>query len=242
MCGIVGGKNLKNIDEFLRETWDILKVRGEDGFGVVFFDNKFNYLIFKDIKEDNVLKEIKNNKHKIKNFPYFLAHNRKATLGSLINYKLTHPIEYNSTLLIHNGTREVLKNIFDMESDTLSIAYILDEIEIKNHIKFLDKLLKLTGTIFGFKKSENLFFLKKDKTRTLYYSKEHKIFSSLPIFEDMRKIREISFIARRNFEDILKVLENSFEEKKKEKSEFLDSLENLENEEIFLFPRKVWKV
>ena len=44
--------------------------------------------------------EDKKNKEKVKNFPFFLAHNRKASLGSLINYDLTHPVIYKNIVLI----------------------------------------------------------------------------------------------------------------------------------------------
>ncbi len=234
MCGIVGGKNLKSIDEFLDFAWNRLKIRGEDGFGVVFFDNNLNYFICKDIKKENVLIFLRKNSEKIKNFPFFLAHNRKASLGSLINYELTHPIMYKNIILIHNGTKLLLKQLFDMESDTLAIAYLLNELKLNDNKKFIEKILDKAGIIFGFKKEEKLFFFQKDKTRSLYFSQKNLIFSSLPLFEDMKKVEEFSFKIKKFFEDIF--FDFQIINENKEKKE-----ENI-NEEIFFFNfTKTWK-
>ena len=242
MCGIVGGKNLVSIDEFLDFAWDSLKIRGEDGFGVIFFDNKLNYLMFKDINKKNVLIHLKENKEKIKKFPFFLAHNRKASLGSLINYDLTHPILYKNTILIHNGTKLILQKLFDMESDSLAIAYLLNELKLKDNGKFIEKILDKAGIIFGFKKEERLFIFQKDKTRSLYFSNKNLIFSSLPLFEDMKKVKEFSFKTKKNFEDIFSDFKYLDESETKENVNKKDIDENV-NEDIFpLNFTKIWRV
>jgi len=129
-----------------------------------------------------------------------------------------------------------------MESDSLAIAYLLNELKLKDNGKFIEKILDKAGIIFGFKKEERLFIFQKDKTRSLYFSNKNLIFSSLPLFEDMKKVKEFSFKTKKNFEDIFSDFKYLDESETKENVNKKDIDENV-NEDIFpLNFTKIWRV
>jgi len=179
MCAINVLFNIEpdKLREYLQNAWEILKFRGEDGYGIVGqIDNRI--IVAKSQDNNKVLNKLNSISGK---FKWVIAHNRKASVGS-INLDLTHPIvhEDKKLIVVHNGTN---RDLFDVvkyaQSDTDAILHVYDL--IKDPMK-IDFIVNNIGVYFivDIERKKILFY--RDSLRTLYIEKKSNVLVSEPIF------------------------------------------------------------
>jgi glucosamine 6-phosphate synthetase-like amidotransferase/phosphosugar isomerase protein len=182
MCGIVGKYGVespKGVVEICKNAWTETVHGGTDSYGAIYcVDGKVKYV--KSLCKEKVLDVIGKEKSDI---DWFIAHNRKASVGG-VELKLAHPIisKKYGTLVIHNGTKRALAQAFQTESDTKALPIILNTI---SDVEVVKKLLAGIGVMFAVKITSNnqlRIVFHRDTSRTLYLNKEQKIFASEPIF------------------------------------------------------------
>ena len=174
MCGIVGKFGSLGYKE-LEFYWDMLNHRGNDSFGTAVYNNKTQKLFtYKALIESS----FERNKE-INYADWIIAHNRWASIGGKSDIKLAHPVAVKGVYIIHNGTkRSLYESIKSAKSDTHAIGLIYTKLADKSDIL---EFLNGSGVCFIIDKNEDRIIFHKDKSRTLYYSKDLQMFASEPI-------------------------------------------------------------
>jgi len=182
MCGISIFKNISERDlyEELQEIWTLMEHRGTDGYGLLIVKDDGEVKILKALKKEELLEEL-DNEYRDEEFKYVIAHNRKASLGS-ITVNLTHPIKVGNVIVVHNGTkRSVLELYPGVESDTEAIARILNdryEDSVRRHI---NEWLVGSGVVIGYDTDKNRWLFWKDSTRPLVQMVSSGYYFSEPV-------------------------------------------------------------
>jgi predicted glutamine amidotransferase len=195
MCGIVGlFKKGIDYEKALKESWERMRHRGEDSYGVLVCYNNDNIKIIKSLNMELVLNKVKEMQEK-EDIHWILGHNRKASVGSVIP-ELAHPIVYRENnkkyVIIHNGTKKSIVELFDnYDSDTEALCEL---VHIISSVKTKKKLLEDTGVIFAFNFNSNYLIFHKSN-RTLYYSPDLNMIASETIFSaNWQTIRNIDYL------------------------------------------------
>jgi len=185
MCGIVGGIFKKEeVVEKLEKYWTLLHHRGFHSYGILLLSSS-SWRIIKAIESEDVIKMLGEFVKKCKSSEIFMiAHNRWATTGNILDLKYAHPVISGSWIMVHNGTNhQILNFVKDTQHDTRAIANLLDIINLEE-----DKLEKANsyffrsiGVFFAFNPHKHLLIMHRDKTRSLFWNPELKIFASEPV-------------------------------------------------------------
>ncbi len=192
MCGIVGFskdyilQNYENLDSKLNDYWNKLSHRGEDSYGILTIyteNNKIKFHSLKSLSKEELLKDFKQkvlDKVDKENVLLMLCHNRKASIGD-VSLELAHPVVSENSIIIHNGTKKAVVELFSAyESDTQAFNELIEKFNKLNDKKLLKQLLSNAGVIFHFD-LENLKIIFHKSNRSLYYN-EVGILSSEPVF------------------------------------------------------------
>ncbi len=156
------------------------KHRGEDGYGAIALTltKKKKVRSTKHLKRPSFVK-----KHTLLPRGPILVHHRKASVGG-IKPELVHPIpdETGQVLVMQNGTRRALADIFMEASDTKALAEIWDE--VSDYALYY--ILEGCGVVFAMDRGK--LFFHRDSGRTLYKCTEGRVkgmYASEPVEEGM---------------------------------------------------------
>jgi hypothetical protein len=182
MCGIIVKSNPLTFEELISIfDSDRFLQRGEHGFGLLMINTEtgiYEVDKFCEPDESDMMELIYQSKKRYEEikvkYNMFIYHNRWASVGGK-NIKLTHPVESEDWIVVHNGTKAGA-DILSSASDTEGFAkYILSSPKIR------DEFLEDCGVLFGYNKENKKLYFHKDKSRSLWYNHLHKIFASEPL-------------------------------------------------------------
>lgn len=208
MCGIAVFKNVNTNElcEELKESWTMMDHRGTDSFGLLMVKDNGVVKMLKALNNEDLLRKLKST-YKDDEFELIVAHNRKASIGS-ININLAHPIRIGNTIVIHNGTNSSIMDIVtDVESDTQAIASVIDDRNNYFVKRYIDDWLLGSGVIIAYDVITKKWLFWKDKTRPLvqlisdnyYYSEPVKLGQKYRIIENTK-----SLVEKKNFNNLFK--------------------------------------
>ena len=188
MCGILGLFDKENYSQELKAGWSWLDERGTDSYGVV-LATPTGLKIIKALKKDVILEEVEKIEQQ-QTILWALAHNRKASVGS-VNLELAHPIYNNNSIIIHNGTKKTIVELFNKyKSDTQALLYLLQDLPKQ----YKSEILQKAGVVFHFNLKERLLLFHKSN-RSLYISEDLSYLSSAPIAKgNWYKIQKIDLL------------------------------------------------
>lgn len=211
MCGIVGYKGKRNVEDVLISGLETLEYRGYDSSGMAVLENNK----IRIVKSVGKIEDLKN---KLKMYDFDnavcgISHTRWATHGR-VSEENSHPHKVGRVALVHNGIVENYKEIennfkgkykFKSETDTERVCALIDSLyDGNNEIDAITKATEmLKGSyalaimfdgkdkIYGVKKDaplilgigEKEFFLASDISAILSYTKEHIILEDNEIVE-----------------------------------------------------------
>jgi len=170
MCGILGFINQSVNTELILTMLENQLHRGQDSYGIILYDGK-NYILYKSIFITDFIKYLQEKEEKGEIFKWFIIHHRKASVGS-INIENSHPIwdKKISVAVIQNGTKRSLAIKERNDTYGIMVLYKANELEKED--------LKNSGVVFIIDMQKDKILFHKDKSRTLYYNPELKIFAS----------------------------------------------------------------
>lgn len=187
MCGIVGvingsAKVKTRLGSIMNDMLWADQLRGQDGGGVFWYDNKIGKY---DLVKDKNLNVVLNNndfthaKAWFEDMPFMVGHNRAATRGSVTSDN-NHPFDEGNVVLVHNGTMTHIPKEFDdgTKVDSHAIAKMLHKASPQI---FMKKSLGAYALVWFDKVSRNLNLLRnKERPLSLVYFEDFVLISSEP--------------------------------------------------------------
>jgi predicted glutamine amidotransferase len=181
MCGIVGvvtkaanGFTKKEEDIF----WDLLyadTLRGDDATGVVFVQRGGDFGIMKEASPAHwaatTMRDSTMSKQMFHRGKALIGHNRKATVGKVVD-DTSHPFVVDNTFaMVHNGTLYGHKLLADTTVDSEALAITMKAVMGKDYTleAFEEAMGRVNGAyaVAGFNQETNKVFLTRNKERPL---------------------------------------------------------------------------
>ena len=158
MCGYINGTREVLISHGVQNLLTKQKHRGVDGFGAIAIYEDGKSLHTKSMESLDVVNWIE----LLKGNPFIFIHHRATSVGGT-KLKLAHPLEYNDTILMQNGTNKDPYNMVTLaESDSEALAMLADGMD---PYEFDFYILMDVGVIVLRKDGE--FYLHRDASRPL---------------------------------------------------------------------------
>lgn len=182
MCGIICGTKkvleASGIEGLLIQQ----KHRGDsEGYGAIAMYSKSSSKSFKSMRSAKVIEWIE----ELEGNPFIFIHHRATSVGGT-NIKLAHPLKYNTTILIQNGTnKDPYYMVESSESDSEALAMLADSMSPTDFAKYI---LKAVGVVI-YRKDEK-FYLYKDGSRPLNQHKTGLLCSEPLVPGEWKKVKE----------------------------------------------------
>lgn len=158
MCGYILGNRDTLRSNGVKNLLDKQKHRGVDGYGAIALYNNGESMHIKYMTVAPLVNWIDD----LKGNPYIFVHHRATSVGGT-KLKLAHPLEFNDSILMQNGTnRDPYQMVTMAESDSEALVMLLDSMTPVN----LDKYILDNVGVLVFRK-DNEFYLYKDASRPL---------------------------------------------------------------------------